>query len=128
MNEELLLSGKLQVLGRLPDSSNNALLCSLADESGPVRVVYKPQAGEQPLWDFPPGTLSRREKAAAVLDGLLGWGLVPETAWREDGPAGPGTVQLWVEGASTWGRSNRGAFPKVGYPLSRPRPRRARSL
>ncbi|HPE11429.1 MAG: SCO1664 family protein [Actinobacteria bacterium] len=117
MNEELLLSGKLQVLGRLPDSSNNALLCSLADESGPVRVVYKPQAGEQPLWDFPPGTLSRREKAAAVLDGLLGWGLVPETAWREDGPAGPGTVQLWVEGSIDLGAFEPGRIPEGWVPV-----------
>lgn len=94
IDEATLSSAPLQVLGRLPDSSNNALLCSVAG----ARAVYKPQAGEQPLWDFPARTLSRREKAAAVLDGLLGFDLVPTTAWRETGPAGPGTIQMWIEG------------------------------
>lgn len=98
IDDAALRSAEMQVLGRLPDSSNNALLCSLPGPKGPVRVVYKPQAGEQPLWDFPSGTLSRREKAAAVLDGMLGFGQVPTTVWREDGPAGPGIVQEWVEG------------------------------
>ena len=98
-DEATLRSADLQVLGRLPDSSNNALLCSVPGPEGPVRVVYKPQAGEQPLWDFPSGTLSRREKAAAVLDEVLGFGQVPVTVWREDGPAGPGMVQQWVEGS-----------------------------
>lgn len=98
IDEATLASAPLTVLGRLPDSSNNALLCSVSADADPVRVVYKPQAGEQPLWDFPPRTLSRREKAAAVLDELLGFGQVPLTAWREQGPAGSGTVQLWVQG------------------------------
>ncbi len=98
IDEATLASAPLQVLGRLPDSSNNALLCSVPGDAGPVRVVYKPEAGEQPLWDFEPRTLSRREKAAAVLDELLGFDQVPVTAWREHGPAGSGTVQLWVEG------------------------------
>ncbi|HNO15432.1 MAG TPA: SCO1664 family protein [Actinomycetota bacterium] len=97
-DETWLREAPLQVLGRLPDSSNNALLCSIASDSGPVRVVYKPQAGERPLWDFPSGTLCRRERAAAVLDTVLGWGLVPATAWRSDGPAGPGIVQEWIDG------------------------------
>lgn len=99
MDDAALRSADLQVLGRLPDSSNNALLCSVPGPDGPVRVVYKPQAGEQPLWDFPSGTLSRREKAAAVLDELLGFGQVPVTVWRDEGPAGPGMVQQWVEGS-----------------------------
>ncbi len=98
IDEIVLATAPLTVLGRLPDSSNNALLCSVPGPEGPVRVVYKPEAGEQPLWDFPAHTLSRREKAAAVLDGLLGFGLVPVTGWREQGPAGAGTVQLWVDG------------------------------
>ncbi|MEZ5157248.1 MAG: SCO1664 family protein [Candidatus Nanopelagicales bacterium] len=107
----LLRDGHLQVLGRLPDSSNNALLCSIGDGSDIVRVVYKPEAGERPLWDFPSRTLSRREKAAAVLDGLFGWGLVPATAWRDEGPAGPGMVQRWVEGVV-----DLGVFPPDGTP------------
>lgn len=108
---EQLPDGPLQVLGRLPDSSNNALLCSIATSSGPVRVVYKPQAGEQPLWDFPHGTLSRREMAAAVLDDVLGFGLIPATVWRDEGPAGPGVVQKWVEGTV-----DLGVFPRAQVP------------
>jgi uncharacterized repeat protein (TIGR03843 family) len=106
-----LPDGPLRVLGRLPDSSNNALLCSIATEHGSVRVVYKPQAGERPLWDFPHGTLSRREMAAAVLDELLGFGLVPATAWRDEGPAGPGVIQQWIEG-----RVDLGVFPPGQVP------------
>ena len=108
IDEATLRDAPLHVLGRLPDSSNNALLCSVP---GQVRVVYKPEAGEQPLWDFPPRTLSRREKAAAVLDQVLGFNLVPTTAWRESGPAGPGTVQLWIEG-----QIDLGVFPPESLP------------
>jgi uncharacterized repeat protein (TIGR03843 family) len=107
----VLRDGALHVLGRLPDSSNNALLCSIDTDDGPVRVVYKPQAGEQPLWDFPHGTLCRRERAAALLDELLGWGQVPATQWRSAGPAGPGVVQTWVEGAI-----DIGVFPPRSVP------------
>lgn len=106
IDEATLREAPLQVLGRLPDSSNNALLCSIATAGGPARVVYKPQAGEQPLWDFPARTLSRRERAAALLDEVLGFGQVPPTAWRDQGPAGPGVVQAWVEG-----RVDIGIFP-----------------
>jgi uncharacterized repeat protein (TIGR03843 family) len=109
IDEATLREAPLQVLGRLPDSSNNALLCSIATADGPARVVYKPQAGEQPLWDFPARTLSRRERAAALLDELLGFGQVPPTAWREQGPAGAGVVQAWVEG-----RIDLGVFPPDG--------------
>lgn len=107
IDEATLREAPLKVLGRLPDSSNNALLCNAAG----FRVVYKPQAGEQPLWDFPARTLSRREKAAAVLDDLLGFGLVPPTAWRDEGPAGAGTVQLWIDGAV-----DIGVFPPDALP------------
>jgi hypothetical protein len=59
-------------------------------------VVYKPIAFEQPLWDFPDGTLAHREVAAYRLSEATGWGIVPPTILR-DGPAGPGMVQLWVD-------------------------------
>jgi uncharacterized repeat protein (TIGR03843 family) len=59
--------------------------------------VYKPQAGERPLWDFTEGTLGRREVATYSIAEQLGWGVVPPTVWREDGPLGPGMVQLWIE-------------------------------
>ena len=64
-------------------------------------AVYKPHKGERPLWDFP-GGLYRREVAAFVLSESLGWGLVPQTVERPDGPFGRGSVQRFVpeDGAS----------------------------
>jgi uncharacterized repeat protein (TIGR03843 family) len=58
--------------------------------------VYKPVAGERPLWDFPDGTLAGRELAAYLVSRALGWDIVPHTIIR-DGPAGRGMLQLWVE-------------------------------
>jgi uncharacterized repeat protein (TIGR03843 family) len=63
---------------------------------GELQVVYKPVAGERPLWDFPDGTLAGREVAAYAVSEALGWGVVPTTVLR-DGPHGPGMVQAWVE-------------------------------
>ncbi|MGC4105464.1 MAG: hypothetical protein QM753_03790 [Thermomicrobiales bacterium] len=59
-------------------------------------AIYKPRRGERPLWDFPVGTLSHRERAAYLLSKRLGWHLVPPTVLR-DGPHGSGSVQLYVE-------------------------------
>ena len=61
-----------------------------------VHCVYKPISGEQPLWDFPDGTLAGRELAAYLVSTQLGWNIVPYTIIR-DGPAGPGMLQLWVQ-------------------------------
>jgi uncharacterized repeat protein (TIGR03843 family) len=58
--------------------------------------IYKPRAGEAPLWDFPPGSLYQREHAAFLLSRALGWRFIPETVIR-DGPHGIGTVQRYVE-------------------------------
>jgi uncharacterized repeat protein (TIGR03843 family) len=58
--------------------------------------VYKPIAGEAPLWDFPDGTLAGRELGAYLISDALGWNIVPYTIIR-DGPAGRGMVQLWVD-------------------------------
>ena len=63
---------------------------------GDVLAVWKPTAGERPLFDFPLGTLTRREVAAYLVSEALGWGIVPPTFLR-DGPAGEGMVQLWIE-------------------------------
>jgi hypothetical protein len=92
---QALASGDLEVLGALPNSSNAALLvrCQAGDES--CIAVYKPMRGEAPLWDFPDGTLHRREVAAFALARALGWPRVPPTVLR-DGPFGPGSVQLFV--------------------------------
>ena len=114
---ELLATRELVIEGRLPWSSNLTFLVSLADAhadsdgdpdqdpdadpdadpgDGPVQAVYKPHRGEQSLWDFPDG-LYRREVAAFELAEALGWGLVPPTVVRDDGPFGSGSVQLFVD-------------------------------
>ena len=59
-------------------------------------VVYKPIAGESPLWDFPDGTLAHREVAAYLVSEVFGWDVVPHT-WLRGGPLGEGMVQLWQE-------------------------------
>ena len=61
-----------------------------------MHCVYKPIAGEAPLWDFPDGTLAGRELAAYLVSAALGWDIVPYTIIR-DGPAGRGMLQLWVD-------------------------------
>ena len=91
----LLESGEIELLGRMPWSSNHTFLVEVTDGDDCARAVYKPQRGERPLWDFPPG-LHRRETAAAVLSEALGWGIVPETVIR-DGPLGEGSVQRFVD-------------------------------
>ncbi|WP_432066728.1 SCO1664 family protein [Streptomyces sp. C10-9-1] len=92
----LLAKGELTVLGRVREASNAVLYCSVSDEERTAHCVYKPVAGERPLWDFPDGTLAQREVAAYELSEATGWGLVPPTVLR-DGPYGEGMVQLWVE-------------------------------
>lgn len=86
-------SGELTVRGRLVDASNATFL---ADDEAGCAWVYKPVAGEAPLWDFPAGTLGRREVAAYALSEELGVGVVPLTVWV-DGPLGEGSAQEWVD-------------------------------
>jgi uncharacterized repeat protein (TIGR03843 family) len=93
----LLARGELTVRGQVREASNAVLLCSVAYEGREAECVYKPVAGERPLWDFPDGTLAQREVAAYEVSEATGWGLVPPTVLR-DGPYGPGMVQLWIEG------------------------------
>jgi uncharacterized repeat protein (TIGR03843 family) len=91
---DLLARGEVTVKGRLPRSSNATFLVELALDGATALAVYKPERGERPLWDFPPG-LYRREIAAYLLSEALGWGLVPPTMQRE-GPLGDGSLQLFV--------------------------------
>ncbi|MFB7452660.1 MULTISPECIES: SCO1664 family protein [unclassified Streptomyces] len=93
---ELLARGELTVRGQVREASNAVLYCSVAHEGREAACVYKPVAGEQPLWDFPDGTLAQREVAAYEISEATGWGLVPPTVLR-DGPYGEGMVQLWIE-------------------------------
>ncbi|MGV9993347.1 SCO1664 family protein [Streptomyces sp. NPDC003374] len=97
-DELLLTRGGLTVRGRIRDASNAALFCTVEHEGRQAACVYKPVAGERPLWDFPDGTLAGREVAAYVVSEATGWGLVPPTVLR-DGPYGEGMVQLWIEAA-----------------------------
>ena len=92
-----LESLELHVTGRLVDASNATLLCSLGtDSSEAIRVIYKPIAGERPLWDFPDGKLAWRERAAYLMSSIAGFNIVPPTILR-DGPFGDGAVQLWID-------------------------------
>ncbi|MFG2172894.1 SCO1664 family protein [Streptomyces niveus] len=93
---ELITKGELTVRGRIREASNAVLHCAVSYEGEEALCVYKPVAGEQPLWDFPDGTLAQREVAAYEISEATGWGLVPPTALR-DGPYGEGMCQLWIE-------------------------------
>jgi uncharacterized repeat protein (TIGR03843 family) len=62
---------------------------------GELLAVWKPTAGEQPLFDFPVGTLTRREVASFLVSEATGWSIVPPTILRE-GPFGEGSLQAWV--------------------------------
>lgn len=92
---EVLASGEVEVLGRMPWSSNGTFLATVAVGSRRARAIYKPEAGERPLWDFPNG-LWRREVASFELSRLLGYDVVPPTVARADAPLGPGSLQYFV--------------------------------
>jgi uncharacterized repeat protein (TIGR03843 family) len=87
-----LVAAELTLTGRITTASNATFLGSI----GSTAVVYKPIAGESPLWDFPDGTLAHREVAAYLVSEAFGWNVVPRT-WLRDGPFGEGMVQLWQE-------------------------------
>ncbi|WP_433449238.1 SCO1664 family protein [Streptomyces sp. CA-142005] len=93
---ELLARGELTVRGRIREASNAALFCTIALDGREASCIYKPVAGERPLWDFPDGTLAAREVAAYEVSEAIGWGLVPPTVLR-DGPYGEGMCQLWID-------------------------------
>ncbi len=86
------MTAKLTLTGRITTASNATFLGRI----GGVMVVYKPIAGERPLWDFPSGALAHREVAAYLVSEVLGWNGVPHP-WLRDGPMGEGMVQLWRE-------------------------------
>ncbi|MBG6184759.1 putative repeat protein (TIGR03843 family) [Arthrobacter sp. CAN_A214] len=87
-----LVTAELKLTGRITTASNATFLGSI----GEAVVVYKPIAGENPLWDFPDGTLAHREVAAYLISQVFDWNVVPHT-WLRDGPMGEGMVQLWQE-------------------------------
>jgi len=95
--EELLGGAELEVVGRMRCASNGTFLVQAEVVGAEVAAVYKPRRGERPLWDFPDGTLCQREVASYEVSRALGWGIVPVTVLRDDGPLGPGAVQRFVE-------------------------------
>jgi uncharacterized repeat protein (TIGR03843 family) len=97
---DLLACGTLEVEGRLVVASNATMYCTVRDGDRESACVYKPVAGERPLWDFPAGTLAGREVSAYLVSAAAGWNLVPPTVFR-DGPFGPGMCQLWIESDET---------------------------
>lgn len=92
----LLGNGRLEPVGLLPGASNDTFLATISVEGLETYAVYKPRDGEAPLWDFPEGSLYRREMAAYVVGEALGWDFVPPTVIR-DGPMGVGMVQLFID-------------------------------
>ncbi len=95
----LLECGEIAAYELVPWGSNYTFLVALADDEGELRAtgIYKPRQGEAPLWDFPDGTLYRREYAAFLLSRWLGWDFIPQTAIRQEGPYGVGSIQAYVE-------------------------------
>jgi uncharacterized repeat protein (TIGR03843 family) len=91
-----LRTGKMKEKGLLPYSSNHNFLVVITDGELELPAVYKPQRGENPLWDFDYGTLCLRETAAYVISQALDWQLVPPTVLR-DGKHGLGSVQFYVD-------------------------------
>ncbi|MCE7083261.1 SCO1664 family protein [Streptomyces sp. ST2-7A] len=93
--ERVLERGELTPRGRLTGASNAVLFGSVELDGRALPCVWKPVAGERPLWDFPDGTLAAREVAAREVCRAMGWELIPPTVLRE-GPGGPGMCQLWI--------------------------------
>lgn len=92
---QTLLSQSMRVVGRLIDASNATLLAEIETDNQTQKVIYKPVAGEKPLWDFQDGNLAHREYCAFLLSNRAGFDLVPNTVLR-DGPFGFGMVQEWI--------------------------------
>lgn len=92
----VLRDGEIRVTGRLVDASNATLYACAFKNELEVACIYKPVAGERPLWDFASGTLADREYAAYLISESSGLSVVPLTILR-DGPFGRGMVQLWID-------------------------------
>lgn len=96
MMDELLHHGEIEVAGRLVDASNATLFVNITFGGTSTKAIYKPIAGERPLWDFPDGNLASRERAAYLVSQAMELNCIPLTILR-DGPFGFGMVQEWIE-------------------------------
>jgi len=94
--DAIITYGDIELIGRMPWSSNATFLAEATLDGNSTRVIYKPHIGERPLWDFPDG-LWKREVAAYELSNALGWEVVPFTVSREDAPHGIGSVQRFID-------------------------------
>lgn len=88
--------GQIELIGRMPYSSNGTFLVQISFENSLMQAIYKPHQGERSLWDFPDG-LFLREVAAFELSKSLGWDLIPPTVLRADAPLGIGSIQLFID-------------------------------
>jgi hypothetical protein len=96
--QALLAATEIELLGLMRRSSNYTFLARVCGpDAFETLAVYKPQQGESPLWDFPDGTLYRREVAAYRLSRRLGWPDIPATVVREQAPHGVGALQVFVD-------------------------------
>jgi hypothetical protein len=93
----ILEFGDFTPKGKFLWGSNFTFLVEVTHPDGDVLAVYKPTRGERPLWDFPSATLAGREVAAYIVSEALGWGFVPPTVYRANGPEGPGSLQLYID-------------------------------
>jgi uncharacterized repeat protein (TIGR03843 family) len=92
-----LEKGDIDLQGQFLNGSNYTFMAQLKYEAWHWVIVYKPVRGEQPLWDFPAGSLAKREVAAYLVSEALGWELVPPTIYRHKAPLGPGSIQRYIE-------------------------------
>jgi len=92
----ILQEGDLSLQGQFMPGSNYTFLVKVCYGEQEVPAVYKPQKGEQPLWDFPEASLAGREVAAYLVSEALGFHFVPLTVLR-NGPFGPGSLQQYIE-------------------------------
>lgn len=98
-DEALALLNQAEFSGSrlIPWGSNYSFAVAMETDDGWTGLaIYKPRAGEAPLYDFPDGTLYQRELAAYLFSRWARWDLVPPTVIR-DGPHGEGSVQLYIE-------------------------------
>jgi uncharacterized repeat protein (TIGR03843 family) len=93
----ILSKGEITITGEFMWGSNYTFAAQVTYQDQVLACVYKPTRGERPLWDFPRATLAHREVAAFLVSEALGWGFVPATIFRKDGPIGPGSLQLHVD-------------------------------
>ena len=90
-----LASARVNDHGLLPRGSNDVFVVELEGAGQTILSIYKPRKGEAPLWDFPDGSLYKREYAAFLVSRALGWYLVPPTVIRK-GPYGVGSFQWFI--------------------------------